>query len=76
MLALARERGLDVREEPLEPGVLAEASEAFLTSSLRELVPLVAVAGAPIGDGRPGPLTRALLDAYRGLVRSRGEGDA
>lgn len=47
---------------------LHHASEAFLTSSVRELVPLVAVAGRPIGDGAPGPVTRRLLSEYGELV--------
>ncbi len=75
VVELARAQGLAVREEPLEPAVLAEASEAFLTSSLRELAPLVSVDGRPVGDGRSGPTTLVLLEAYRRLVRGE-EGDA
>ncbi len=76
VMALAGARGVACREETLEPAVLAAASEAFLTSSLRELAPLVSVDGRRIGDGRPGPTTRALLEDYRRHVRRREEGDA
>ena len=76
VLELARARALDVREEPLPPSVLAEASEAFLTSSLRELVPLVRVAGVPVGTGRPGPVTGGLLEDYHRLVRPPAGGEA
>ncbi len=76
VLELARARGLEAREEPLDPAVLADAGEAFLTSSLRELVPLVGVDDAPIGDGRPGPVTLELLSEYRRLVRAPEAGDA
>lgn len=72
VLELAQAGGVQVREDTLLPGVLPEASEAFLTSSLRELVPLVLVDGQPIGDGRPGPLTLRLLEDYRRLARSPG----
>ena len=44
---------------------IERADELFLTSSTREVVPIVKVAGRQIGDGRPGPVTRLLLDAYR-----------
>lgn len=76
VMTLARARGLPCREQTLEPAVLGAASEAFLTSSLRELAPLVSVDGRRVGDGRPGPITRALLEDYRRLVRRREEGDA
>lgn len=69
VLALARASGLEVREAPLHGDALRGAREAFLTSSVREIVPLVRVDGAPVGDGAPGPVTRALQVAYR---RGRG----
>lgn len=40
----------------------AQASEAFLTNAVRGFVPLVRLDGRPIGDGRPGPVTRALQE--------------
>lgn len=68
VLELAAAAGIPVREEPVPPGALREADEAFLTSSLRELVPAVAIGANPIGRGRPGPLTLRLLDLYRERV--------
>jgi branched-subunit amino acid aminotransferase/4-amino-4-deoxychorismate lyase len=56
--------------EPAQEGAfdlddLLGADEAFLTSSIREVMPVVAVDGAPIGDGRPGPAAARLQDALR-----------
>jgi branched-subunit amino acid aminotransferase/4-amino-4-deoxychorismate lyase len=48
---------------PLEE--LAAADEAFTTSSIREVMPVVALDGRPIGDGRPGPLAARLQAALR-----------
>jgi D-alanine transaminase len=45
------------------------ADEAFTASSVREVLPIVAVDGRPLGAGRPGPVTRALQGAYRELVK-------
>ena len=64
VLALAAERNVEVEERPLEPEELHDAVEAFLTSSVREIVPLVRVDGRLIGDGSPGELTRELMAAY------------
>lgn len=77
VIDLASGLGLQVQEEPLPPPGLAAADEAFLTSSLREIVPLVALDGVPIGPARrPGPSTRRVLQAYRDLARSAAEGVA
>jgi branched-subunit amino acid aminotransferase/4-amino-4-deoxychorismate lyase len=49
---------------------LARADEAFTTSSIREVMPIVEVDGAPVGDGRPGPAA-ARLQALLRLRSSR-----
>ena len=52
-------------EAPLLPEDLKNADEAFISSSLREAAPIRAVDGIPIGSGRPGPVTLAILAAFR-----------
>ena len=57
----------------LEPAVegtyrldeLRSSDEAFTTSSIREVMPVVAVDGTPIGDGRPGPAAARLQALLR-----------
>lgn len=68
VLELAPSLGLTVAERVLLPEELRAADEAFLTSSLRALAPLVRVDGQPIGCGAPGARTRALAAAYAALV--------
>lgn len=68
VLALAAGLGLACVARRLLPADLLAADEAFTAGSVREIVPVVTVDGAPIGSGRPGPLTRRLQEAYRGLV--------
>ncbi len=60
---------IPVREQVLRDEDLFGADEAFLTSTTRELVPIVQVDDRRIGSGAPGPVTRALLDAYRRKAR-------
>lgn len=58
----------------LEAPRLAEvwsAQEAFISSSIREMLPVVRVDGRPVGVGAPGPITRSLLAEFRRSVRSR-----
>jgi len=57
--------GIVVREAVLHDEDLFGADEAFLTSTTREVVPIVRVDDRKIGSGRPGPVTQALLQGYR-----------
>jgi branched-chain amino acid aminotransferase len=68
MQILAREH-IGIAEQPLWPVDLIHAEEAFLTSSVRGVVPIVRVDGQPIGDGKPGPITRRIMAGYDQLVR-------
>ncbi len=64
-LRLARSRGMSVEEGLIWPSEMYRCLEIFITSSVRELVPVIVLDGRPVGDGRPGPVQRALHQAYR-----------
>ena len=49
---------------PLHLDELLSADEAFMTSTTREVVPVRQVDEAPVGNGRPGPLTRRVMEAF------------
>ncbi len=55
----------------LLPEDLYAADEVFVTSSIREVVGVVAVDGRPIGGGRPGAVTAQVHTAYRALALSQ-----
>jgi D-alanine transaminase len=66
VLELAREVGLRVREEPLRLDGRERWQELFLTGTTSDVQPIVSVDGTPVGEGRPGPVCRALQAAlYR-----------
>lgn len=60
VLELARER-LPVVLRPVSRDELPRLSEAFLSSTSRGVLPVIAIDGIPVGDGRPGPVTRELM---------------
>ena len=68
VLQVARDQGIEVEERELLPAELYEADEAFITSSIREVMPVVSVDGRPVGDGVPGPITRTLRKGYLQVV--------
>jgi len=65
LFELGAEHGIPVRDAVLRDADLLGADEAFLTSTTRELVPIVQVDDQRIGSGAPGPITQALLRHFR-----------
>jgi D-alanine transaminase len=70
LVELAKKVGVRFQDGVLRRNELAKLSELFLTGTGSEVVPVVSIDGRPVGEGRIGPITRRLLDAYRAAVRS------
>lgn len=68
ILELAQELEIPTKRSPLTLADLSTASEAFLTSSTKGVLPVLQVDGAPVGKGRTGPVTRTLRKAFRERV--------
>ncbi len=68
VIEIARGVSMPVDDRPVRPEELRDADEAFITSTLREVVPVVRVDDAAIGSGRPGPVTLDLLLRFRERV--------
>jgi D-alanine transaminase/branched-chain amino acid aminotransferase len=47
---------------------LRNAKEAFITSTTKNILPVVQVDGRILGDGKPGAVTRALAEKYNGMI--------
>jgi branched-chain amino acid aminotransferase len=70
LFEIGRHAGIDVRDRVLRDEDLFAADEAFLTSTTREVLPIVTVDEQTIGAGRPGPVTLELLKAFRARTTS------
>ena len=69
VVELAHRAGIGVDDRSrFGPALLPEATEMFLTNSLRRLVPIVQVEGEAVGRGDPGEVWRSLYAAYNRLV--------
>jgi branched-subunit amino acid aminotransferase/4-amino-4-deoxychorismate lyase len=71
VLRVAGRLGYAVDEGRYELGQLAAAEEAFTSSSVREIMPVVELDGRPVGDGRPGPAAAAVQEAIRAAAAER-----
>ena len=69
LFELAHGLRLRIEEIPLTRHDVYNADEAFLTSTLKEVLAVTTVDGRRIGTGWPGPVTQRLLRAFRALVR-------
>lgn len=70
VMELAYGAGLQVRETPLLRHDIYTADECFLTGTAAEVIPVVKVDMRKIGDGRPGAVTRDLMERFKRLTRS------
>jgi branched-chain amino acid aminotransferase len=71
VIRIARDKGIDVVEQPLTRDELYSADEAFLTGTAAEVTPIREVDDRVIGAGSRGPITRTLQTAFFEAVRGR-----
>lgn len=67
VIALAADLGIEVQERDLPREALYSADEVFMTGTAAEITPVRSVDRKPVGDGKPGPITRALQQSFFGL---------
>ena len=63
-IELAQEVGIPLHEADIEPYDVREADEAWYTSTTICMLPITRFDFGPVGDGKPGPIYRRLLDAW------------
>jgi D-alanine transaminase len=64
LLRLSQEDGIVLEERRFTVEEAYDAAEAFLTSASNFVVPIVSIDGRPVGDGKPGPITKRLRELY------------
>lgn len=69
---LCEELGITIREASMTRYDLYTADESFLTGTAAETIPMVKLDEREIGDGKPGPVSLRLIEAYAKKVRSEG----
>jgi branched-chain amino acid aminotransferase len=72
VMELAQQLRVPCEERVFTMTTVYGADEVFLTGTGAEVVPVIRVDDRSIGDGRPGPITRQLIGAFRELVNSQG----
>ena len=70
-MTIARDEGYEVVEQSLNRSDLYLADEAFFTGTAAEMVPLVEVDDRPLGTGKPGPVTKHLMELFHQAATGR-----
>ena len=72
IIKLADRLGFEVKEVVFSRHDVFNADECFLTGTAAEIIPVIKVDRRPIGNGKPGKITKRLMAAFRELVRREG----
>ena len=72
VIELVRKRNIPLREMELTRHDLYVADECFLTGTAAEVIPVTKIDGRPVGDGKPGPMTRQCMADFKELVHRGG----
>ncbi len=74
VVELCQRNGVPCVEAPVSEQQLREAAELWITSSTKEILPVIRLDDGVIGDGRPGPLWRRLIGLYQEYKQAFREG--
>lgn len=71
VMRISRDLGVEVREETIPREMLYMADELFFSGTAAELTPIRSVDHIQVGEGRPGPVSRAIQDQFLGIATGR-----
>jgi D-alanine transaminase len=66
---VAPQLGLTVVEKEFDVAFVKKAEEAFVTGTITEIMPFIALDGEPVGDGKVGPVAQKLINAFQAIIR-------
>ncbi|HET9454567.1 MAG TPA: branched-chain amino acid transaminase [Gemmatimonadaceae bacterium] len=71
VVTLARDLGVDVREQVMPREFLYIADELFFCGTAAEITPIRSVDRIPVGEGKPGPVTQSIQREYMGIAQGK-----
>ena len=74
VVELCERHGIQCEERPIDRQALLEADEIWLTSSSREIMPLIELNRRPLANGQPGPIWERVINHYQAYKQAFREG--
>ena len=73
IIKIGRDLDLDVQESDVTRSEMLMAEEIFLTGTAAEITPITSMDGKSVGDGKPGEITKKMMNDYTDIVMNRNE---
>jgi branched-chain amino acid aminotransferase len=73
IIKIGRDLDIEVFEKDVTRSELSSAEEIFLTGTAAEVTPIISMDGKIIGNGKPGNLTKKMMDEYTDIVMNQNE---
>ncbi|MBI2643397.1 MAG: branched-chain amino acid transaminase [Nitrosarchaeum sp.] len=74
VIKIARDLDIDVTETEIARRELTVSDEIFLTGTAAEITPIIAMDGKKIGNGKPGDITKKMMNEYTDIVMNKNQG--
>ena len=73
VIKIARDLDIDVTETEIARSELTISDEIFLTGTAAEITPIIAMDGKKIGNGKPGAITKKMINEYTDIVMNKNQ---
>ena len=73
IIKIGKDLGVEVLEKDVTRGELSMSDEIFLTGTAAEITPIISIDGKKIGNGKPGKITKKMMDEYTDVVMDKNE---
>jgi len=73
IIKVGRDLDMEVLEREVTRSELTTSDEIFLTGTAAEITPIISIDGAKIGNGKPGSITKKMMNEYQDIVMSHNE---
>lgn len=73
IIKIARDLDIEVSETEIARSELTISDEIFLTGTAAEITPIISMNGRKIGDGKPGDITKKMMDEYTDIVMNKNQ---
>ena len=73
VIKIGRDLDIEVLENLVTKSELISSDEIFLTGTAAEITPIISMNGKKIGNGKPGNITKKMMDEYKDIVMNKND---
>jgi len=73
IIKIARDLDIEISETEIARSELTISDEIFLTGTAAEITPVISMDGKKIGNGKPGDITKKMMDEYTDIVMNKNQ---